>query len=493
MATAPSTARAGVGRASAARIAVRRLGPAAAVSVAIAALAGLVSEPWYLIFDARCALLWARDLADGARPDYLGDFAPTPHPLQTAVSVLALPLGEAADDALAWLSLLCLGVLVTLVGRLGAIVFTPAVGVVAACVVATRPALVRDAVLAYQDVPFAALVVAAVAVEARAPRRGSPVLALLALAGLLRPEAWALSALYLAWLWRGGGGLRVRHVALALAAPVLWTASDWAVSGDALRSWQGTAELADAVGRRTELADGPYWAVKYVGFVLREPIVAILPLGAALAWRLRVRAALLPAAVLAALLVVFLALPALGLPQLSRYVRTPAVLLAPLAAVALCAPWLAPAGRERRLWVAAGAVSALVVLAFAPRGVEALRALDRRTAGDTAVYGDVRAIAGHPAVRRAVAACAPLTLADRKPLPYVRWWLGTRPGSVRTVEGGAAPLGRVVLAPRRGARARHLYPDGVPRVAVPARYVLVAENRSWRVRADPSCLRRPPA
>ncbi|MFP5354560.1 MAG: hypothetical protein ACLGIK_05315, partial [Gemmatimonadota bacterium] len=43
---------------------------------------------------------------------------------------------------------------------------------------AIAPALQRDAVLAYQDVPFAALIVGAVLMEARRPRRGLPVLGL---------------------------------------------------------------------------------------------------------------------------------------------------------------------------------------------------------------------------------------------------------------------------------------------------------------------------
>src|SRR5438132_490754 len=77
----------------------------------------------------------------------------------------------------------------------------PWAGVVAAAVVLTRPALVRDTLLAYQDIPFAALIVGAVLLEARRPRRGVPVLAVLAAAGLFRPEAWFLSGLYVLYMW----------------------------------------------------------------------------------------------------------------------------------------------------------------------------------------------------------------------------------------------------------------------------------------------------
>ena len=49
-----------------------------------------------------------------------------------------------------------------------------------------------------------AIVVWAAVLEAARPRRGVPVLMLLALAGMLRPEAWVLSGLYWLWLFLAG-------------------------------------------------------------------------------------------------------------------------------------------------------------------------------------------------------------------------------------------------------------------------------------------------
>ena len=46
------------------------------------------------------------------------------------------------------------------------------------------------------DIPFIALVLWAVVLEARKPRRGPAVLVLLSVAGLLRPEAWLVSLAY---------------------------------------------------------------------------------------------------------------------------------------------------------------------------------------------------------------------------------------------------------------------------------------------------------
>ena len=72
-------------------------------------------------------------------------------------------------------------------------------GAIAAALLLTRFDYPFLAARGYIDIPYMALVVWAAALEAARPRRGAPVLLLLALAGLLRPEAWLLAALY--WLW----------------------------------------------------------------------------------------------------------------------------------------------------------------------------------------------------------------------------------------------------------------------------------------------------
>ena len=56
----------------------------------------------------------------GHAPQYTADFAPTPHPLQTAFGLLALPFGDASDDVLTFATLLCFGALVYLAFALGA-------------------------------------------------------------------------------------------------------------------------------------------------------------------------------------------------------------------------------------------------------------------------------------------------------------------------------------------------------------------------------------
>ena len=80
--------------------------PALGTIVGVAVLLKIVYAPWFLNYDARYALVWARDIANGLTPDYEGPFAPTPHPLETAVSLVAVPFGTGGDAIMSWAMLL---------------------------------------------------------------------------------------------------------------------------------------------------------------------------------------------------------------------------------------------------------------------------------------------------------------------------------------------------------------------------------------------------
>ena len=118
---------------------------------------------------------------------------------------------------------------------------------------------------AYVDIPYLVLVLGALLVETRRPRAGAPVLALLALAGLLRPEAWLFSVAYVVWLLapgvrrslRGAGPRRAAAwrdaaplLALAASGPLLWCLHDLLLTGNPLHSLTGTRENADAARPR---------------------------------------------------------------------------------------------------------------------------------------------------------------------------------------------------------------------------------------------------
>jgi hypothetical protein len=457
------------------------------VGVAVAML--LIYGPSFVNYDAQWALVWARDLWHGVTPEYTADFAPTPHPLATAASALALPFGHEAHLAILWVSLLAFGALVYLTYRLGAELFHPWVGAVAALVVLTRPAMERDALIGYQDMPFAVLVIGAVLLEARRPRRGVAVLALLALAGLLRPEAWVLAGLYWLYLWPPAAPAeRLRTAALVVAAPLIWAASDWIITGDPLHSLHGTAALAEDADRRRSIEQVPYWTAKYFGYALREPMVIGVPIGLGFAWLYRRRRAALPVAVVVAMTAVFAVGPLFGLPLIRRYVETPAVLLTLFYGLAVCGWMMLPPGRARSRWMAAGGIAVALSVAYLPWHVAKLQGVDRRIEVDGRMYADLQVAAEAPGVRAAFERCAPLTAADHRPIPFARFWLDGDPGSVTTVENGASPMGRMLLLPRRNRSTGRVYKNNTfPRIAPPAGYRQIYRNPSWRVFAAPGC------
>jgi 4-amino-4-deoxy-L-arabinose transferase-like glycosyltransferase len=461
---------------------------AAATVVGVAVAMFLIYRPSYVNYDAQYALLWARDAWQGFTPEYTAEFAPTPHPLATAVSSLALPFGHQADLAILWLILLLFGALVWITYRLGAELFSAPVGIVAALVVATRPAMQRDALLAYQDIPFAVLVVAAVLLESRRPRRGVPVLVLLGVAGLLRPEAWALAGLYWLYLWPASTPRRrIATALLVAAAPLIWALTDWIVTGDALHSLHGTADLAEANDRRRSPEQVPYWTAQYFGFALREPLVLGVPIGLAFAWLYARRRSALPVATVIAMTLVFAIGPFFGLPLIRRYVETPAVILSVFYGLAVCGWLLLPPGRARRRWQAAGLLAAALSIAYLPWHARELRSIGQRVDRNGATYADLQRAAEAPPVRQAFEACAPLHAGDHRPVPFVRYWLDGEPGSVRA--GG--PPGRLLLLPRRGSTIYNA--ETFPDVTPPPSHELIYRNRSWRLYAEPGCVTRPPS
>ena len=338
--------------------------------------------------------------------------------------------------------------------------------------------------------PFAMIVIGAVLLEARRPRRGVAVLALLAAAGLLRPEAWVLGGLY--WLYllpSATPAMRAKTFAIVLAAPVIWAVSDWIIAGDPLHSLHGTAALAEAADRRRSPEDVPYWTAQYFGYALREPMVLGVPMGLVFAWMYARRRATLPVAVGVAMTVVFAVGPLFGLPLIRRYVETPAALLTLFYGLAVAGWTLLPRGsRARRNWMYAGGVAVLLSLAYLPWHAGKLESVQRRVDVDGMLYSDLQQVGEAPVVRTAFARCGPLSASDHRAIPFARFWLDGGPGSVGTVENGASPMGKVLLLPRRNRSTSRLYRNNTfPKVQPPGGYTQIYRNPSWRVFAAPGC------
>ena len=169
-------------------------------------------------YDTLYALAWGQQLARGETPQYGIPIAPTPHPLVEALGLVARSAG-APRDLEDWRSPSASSSSRPAGGRCtgsGTLWFNRPAGAVAALLLLTRVPILSYGVRAYVDIPYLLLVLSALIVETRRRRAGAPVLALLALAGLLRPEAWVFSGLY--WLYLALPTVRAQGVAIAETA-----------------------------------------------------------------------------------------------------------------------------------------------------------------------------------------------------------------------------------------------------------------------------------
>ena len=168
-------------------------------------------------------------------------------------------------------------------------------------------ALLLYAARAYVDVPFLAVVLWAGVLEAERPRRGTSVMALLAVAGLLRPEAWILAGAY--WLWmvwerdpRRGAATCIRACSRSPpSGPLGWALTDVWATGDPLFSLHATSDLAGELQRERGIAHVPGAFVRFLADALRPPVFLAALAGLALAtWRRAGTAVHVPLALLGA-------------------------------------------------------------------------------------------------------------------------------------------------------------------------------------------------
>lgn len=281
--------------------------------------------------------------------------------------------------------------------------------------------------------------------------RHGQALALGALAGLGRPEAWLLLALYGVWLWRAAPRRRPLVAGLAALLAVLWLGGDLWGAGSALRGAEAARggggislsarHLAAAVLTASRLLVAPAWAAAAYG--------AWRPAGA------RRLEALLAAGALAWIATV-IALGGLHFSAQPRFLTPAGAILAALAgagavraAGALRA--VRPAAARR---AAAAALLLVVTTAGAPRVVAAGRQLPA-AAGRAAIQRDLATALRRAGGAAAILRCPPLTVQNvAGSYTAAAWRLGVRPGAVRWLEAGERPAAGVVVVygrPRRPA------------------------------------------
>ena len=505
---------------------LRLAGRAAALAaIAIGALAlWLICDVGFANYDTLYALAWGGQLARGETPAYEVAIAPTPHPLIEALGVVLSPLSpHAIEDVTVALAFAALAACGWVVYRLAALWFGRAAGVIAALVLLTRVPILSYGVRAYVDIPYLLLVLGAVLVEAqrqsardedgngdrswRAPA-GAPVLALLALAGLLRPEAWAFTGVY--WLYlmlyerraRAGESTvesgvvpaasrtapvprSTRALAgltlLAGAAPLVWILSDLAITGDALWSLTNTRHTAQTLDRVTGIGNVPEYVPRRIGEILRPPVLVGAALGGVLSlWWLRRRA--LPAALAGVLAVlVFVAIAAAGLPINTRYAFLTSAFLCVFCGAGVFG-WtrLARDDARRPWWIAGGALVLVALIAFTPSQINSAHREMTKLARQESIEGDLLALVENGSVNLR---CGPIGVPNHAPVPLLALYLETSPAKIVSAQSGSIARGQYLDPASKEVEADYVLDPHDPHQAVdvPPGFVEAHANRSWLV------------
>jgi hypothetical protein len=468
--------------------------------VAAAVLLRLISGVGFANYDTLYALSWGGQLSRGQLPAYDIAIAPTPHPLIELLGIVLSPLSpRAVENVTVWLGFLALAGCGWVVFRLGQLWFGAAAGLLAALILLTRVPILSYGVRAYVDIPYMLLVLCAVLVVARrrAERRrpaGASVLALLALAGLLRPEAWAFSGLYWLYLllWERRARDRPQEDArsvrtlvlltlLAAAAPLIWILSDLAITGDALWSLTNTRHTAQTLQRITGIRNVPEYVPRRIGEILRPPVLLGAALGGVLSlWLLR-RRSLLAAIVGLLAVLVFVAIAVAGLPINTRYAfLTTAILCIFCGAGVFGWTALDAADPRRRWWIAGGALVLIALLAYVPsqyRGAH--RELDK-LANQQSIQDDLLAlVADHSISLR----CGPIGVPNHAPVPLLALYLETSPANIVSAESGSIADGQYVDPASKQVEDEYILDPHDPHrpVDIPAGFLESHANRSWLI------------
>ncbi len=458
----------------------------------LAVASRLALGPGAIGYDASFALLWGDELTRLERPDFDARFTPTPHPLANLAGAVASLFGRSGPEvllALSHLSLAGVGVAAFLVGLR---TFGTIAGLALAAILLTRPLLVEGTLQASVDVPFLALVLAAVA-AALAPPRGEAscpaagyrrssrtVLVLLALAGLLRPEAWLLAGALAVFeaaregraedsAERRAARRRARLAApfaLAAAAPLLWVLHDLVLTGDPLFSLHTTGDFAERHQTGVTVADAPDLIADVTGIVVA--------LAGAAAWVLvraeEQRRAILPAVLFGLAVVPFLAYGALGLELYARFLLPAAAALATLAAAAATG-W----ARDRTQ-----PLFALALLASAPFTIADLADVREKSAERARLERDLQQLAEQN--RAELDRCPIIVAPSFRVVPPLMHRLDLPGERFTDRQTGAASL-HVAVANDRDHVVEQLEPDPVraPDRRPPPGARPVAETAGWRL------------
>ena len=469
-------------------------------------------------YDTIYALVWGRELAHGESPDYGAALPPTPHPLADLLGLVTTPIGDGAITVTMIVAYISLALCGYLVYRLGSIWFDRPIGAIAAAIVLTRAPFLSNGLRAYVDLPYIALCLGALVIEAKRPRAGWPVLALLTLAGLLRPEAWGFSIAYLLYLSLSGEKLQRSEgenaplepadtqkaglirpafvgargafsppppalVLLALAAPIIWILFDALTTGEPLYSLTGTQETVETLDRHTGPVDVFLYGPRALGEVLQWPGMVGALGGVVLGFLYLRRRSLLGIAAAALALLAFAFLGAAGLAIIARYTMLAAAILSIFVAVALLG-WrlLEPGHRARRPWQVFAALVALMFVLWLPNQWDLDSRVDTDLTNQARIEDDLTDLVDAGAFEPL---CGKVAVPNHRAVPRLAFGLDVEPTEIVSASEEGVPGRGYFVAPSNRFVIDNfvLDPNDPTRISLkpPSGFKQVARNASWRV------------
>jgi hypothetical protein len=470
---------------------IRRLAqvPVARWAELLSVLAGavalrIIAGVGFANYDTLYALAWGGQLSRGSAPAYSVPISPTPHPLIELLGLVLAPLGpHAVENITVALAFIALSACSWVIYRLGALWFGWAAGALAALIFLTRNPVLSYGVRAYVDLPYVLLVLSALLVESRAQRArgraaGAPVLMLLALAGLLRPEAWVFSGLY--WLYLKDW--TPRTTLLAAAAPLIWVLSDLLITGNPLWSLTHTQHTASLFDRVTGIANVPEYIPRRIGEILRPPVLLGAAVGGVLSlWWLR-RRALLGAGAGALAVVVFAAFATIGLPINSRYAfLASAILCVFCGAGAFGWTRLERSDPRRRWWMAASALVLIALIAYIPAQYRSDHRELNKLARIHTIEDELVALVKDHAINLR---CGPIGVPNHAPVPLLSLYLKTSPRNIVSPEAGHIASGIYIDPASIEVEKAYVLDERDPvekRATVPPGFKESATSRSWLI------------
>lgn len=423
-----------------------------AVPTLTLALAGLLwlvmGQAAVVNYDTLYGLLWGKELLHGDLPDMTVPGAPTPHPLLTLAGLLLAPiLGSASPAALsllAYLGYVATASCVVLLGLVARRSVGLATGIVAGIFLVTREPVLSYGLRVYIDLPYLALLLGALTIELSRPRAGTPVLVLLLLAGLLRPEAWLLSIAYLAWLAFGDEfpGRRTQVVWLVLAAggPVLWGLTDLLLTGDVLFSFRGTRAGTERLERPTGLSGLVNVAPRRIGEILRWEVLLGAIAGTVLLLRPSATKGRVVVGATVAVAVAFALVGLGGLPVIVRYLL-PIGAFGCLACAYVLTGWRSdPSIPIGRVWVVGAAALLVGVVLLAPAQAQRLDRLQASLSEQQRIITELEALSHE-------IPCGPIVVPNRRAVPLMALWTDRPARSIITAQDQPIPPTGTYLYP----------------------------------------------